>query len=38
MLARVFAVAAPVALSACNTVEGIGEDVSAGARSVRSMF
>ncbi|MCR9148776.1 MAG: entericidin EcnA/B family protein [Rhodobacteraceae bacterium] len=38
MLARIVAVAALVALAACNTVEGIGEDVSAGARSVRSMF
>ena len=24
-------------ISACNTVEGIGEDISAGARSVRDL-
>ena len=24
-------------LSACNTVEGIGQDISAGARSVRDL-
>lgn len=24
----------PVALSACNTVEGVGQDISAGARAV----
>jgi predicted small secreted protein len=26
------------ALSACNTIEGVGEDVSAGARTVKDTF
>jgi len=28
-------IAALVALSACSTIEGVGEDISAGARTVR---
>lgn len=27
-----------LALAACNTVAGVGEDVSAGARTVQDMF
>ena len=27
-----------VALAGCNTVAGVGEDVSAGARTVQDMF
>lgn len=31
-------IAALLALAACNTVEGFGEDISAGARTVRDTF
>lgn len=31
-------IAALAALAACNTVAGVGEDISAGARSVQNMF
>lgn len=33
---RTFLILAFLGLSACSTVEGIGEDISAGARSVRN--
>ena len=36
---RVFAMLAVLAaLSACNTVEGVGEDISDAARTVRNTF
>ena len=36
---RLFALMAVVAaLSACNTVEGVGEDISDAARTVRNAF
>lgn len=31
-------VAALAALTACNTVEGVGRDISAGARTVQNAF
>ena len=34
----VLAVAVLMGLGACNTVEGIGEDISAGARKVKQAF
>ena len=34
----VLAVVAVLALSGCNTVEGIGEDISEGARRVQGIF
>jgi len=37
-MARLLMIAALLALAACNTVEGVGEDISAGARTVRDTF
>jgi predicted small secreted protein len=33
-----FLVLAALALAGCNTVAGVGEDISAGARTVQSAF
>lgn len=38
MILRVVLVAALAALAGCNTVAGVGEDLSAGARTVQGMF
>ena len=38
MVRRIVLVAALAALTACNTVAGVGEDLSAGARTVQGMF
>ena len=38
MLRRLFLIATLAGLAACNTVAGVGEDLSAGARSVQNMF
>jgi predicted small secreted protein len=35
---KLMLVAALVALAACNTVAGVGEDVSGGARTVQGWF
>lgn len=35
---RLFLVAMIAVLAGCNTVAGVGEDVSSGARSVQSWF
>ena len=35
---RIMAMVAVLALSACNTVAGVGEDVTAGARTVGGWF
>jgi len=34
----IFLVAALAVLAGCNTVAGLGEDVSAGARTVQDLF
>ncbi len=36
MTRRILLLAALLAVSACNTVEGIGRDISAGARTVKN--
>jgi predicted small secreted protein len=38
MVKRMVLIAALAALAACNTVSGVGEDISAGARTVQNMF
>ena len=38
MLKRMVLIAALAALAGCNTIAGVGEDVSAGARTVQNMF
>ncbi len=38
MLIRLFLIAALLGLSACATVEGMGRDISAGARKVNNML
>lgn len=38
MVLRLVLIAALGALAACNTVAGVGEDLSAGARTVQGMF
>ncbi|MCB2126496.1 MAG: entericidin EcnA/B family protein [Rhodobacteraceae bacterium] len=35
---KLILIAALVTLAACNTVAGVGDDVSAGARKVQSWF
>ena len=35
---RIGIVLALLVLASCNTVEGIGEDISSGARSVKNSF
>ena len=35
---RIATLLAVLALAGCNTVAGVGEDVSAGARTVQDMF
>ncbi|MEX5728965.1 putative small secreted protein [Rhodovulum iodosum] len=37
-MTRIALIFALLALAACATVEGVGEDISAGARTVRSAF
>lgn len=37
-MVRALVIAATLALAACSTVEGIGEDISGGARMVRDAF
>ncbi len=36
MLTRISLICALLALTACNTVEGVGRDISAGARTVKN--
>ncbi len=36
MTTRIMLLTALLALSACNTVEGLGRDISAGARTVKN--
>ena len=38
MRRQLILIVALAALAACNTVAGVGEDISAGARSVQNMF
>ncbi|MCX7646563.1 MAG: hypothetical protein N2Z62_14875 [Rhodobacteraceae bacterium] len=38
MLKAAFLLCAGLALASCNTVAGIGEDISAGARTVQDTF
>ncbi|MCV2881081.1 entericidin, EcnA/B family [Actibacterium sp. XHP0104] len=35
---RILMISALLALAACGTVEGIGEDISSGSRMVRNAF
>jgi predicted small secreted protein len=35
---RIAVMVALLALAACNTVDGIGQDISAGAQTVQDMF
>ncbi|MFN3970945.1 MAG: entericidin, EcnA/B family [Gemmobacter sp.] len=35
---RMILLAATLALSACNTIAGLGEDISSGARTVQRAF
>lgn len=35
---RIMLIAALLTLAGCATVEGLGEDISAGARTVRDVF
>lgn len=37
-MTRALAIALVLTLAACGTIEGIGEDISAGARAVRNAF
>ncbi|MRH20091.1 entericidin EcnA/B family protein [Rhodovulum strictum] len=37
-MTRTFLMLSLLALAGCGTVEGIGEDISAGARAVRNVF
>jgi predicted small secreted protein len=37
-LLLIAALALTVPLAACNTVEGLGQDISAGARTVQDVF
>ena len=38
MVLRMALAAMVLALAGCNTVAGVGEDISAGARNVQTMF
>lgn len=38
MVLRVALAAMVLALAGCNTIAGVGEDISAGARNVQNMF
>jgi len=35
---RIILISMTLALTACGTIEGIGEDISAGSRTVRDWF
>ncbi|MBN2907236.1 MAG: entericidin, EcnA/B family [Rhodobacteraceae bacterium] len=37
-MARILLILTVLTLAGCGTVEGIGEDISAGARTVRNAF